>query len=176
MLNISDPLIEPHALRTPFKQAMNVATDDYDITAGGSADTLDVFAYLPDNIVYKLDDILLCTTTAVVVGDGTIKIGVIAPNGRPDDDSAISDDEYLLAYTAPISAIGVEVSVSDGDLSWPATANTDAERTIIGPVIITVTTTLATGAGALAVAMRSHATDSDKYPMVAESKHGNSIP
>ena len=190
MKSFADYMGEPHDVRAPFKFAMTttVQTDEADVGAGGASVSSDLVEYLPDNVVYEIDDVRLIATEAFAIAGGTaptVSVGLLAANGNVATGLAIdTKPDYFLA-TETITdgtAIGAEVAVEQdesGDLDWAATADSTAKRQINGPALLYFSAGQGNGGGATGkfiLKVRYHVVSSVKYPMMDESDHGNSQP
>lgn len=172
VIKTDQKVLDPWEIKDPCKTAPVFAQlGTLTLTAGGSAVSDAIAAVIPDDgITYVIDDVVLTVTTAMVEGSAgghskpTVALGVYAANSSKDD-----ADYFITATSLADKAKGLEYSVSNGGLTWAATADTLAERTLKGPLLLRVTSVLygTGGAGAVSGAVRYHAAGYSaptKYP------------
>ena len=119
--------------------------------AHGGAGVADVVQFpLPDEgMAWRIDDIVLTPLVATLyvagVSAATVAVGVY---GTTDAGVAKDVAAYFVGATAlPNTAIGGTISLSGGDFTWAATADTEAERTFRGGALLRLTAVAANGAG-----------------------------
>lgn len=116
----------------------------FDCDNGAIVETAQICAVLPDaGVYYMIDEIVLTAVKAFAKGAGAAPTVLMTATS-----GAAATTNLIDTGTIADALVNAEISTGNALLTWHADSDTEAERTICGPVTFKITTTAAAAAAA----------------------------